>query len=537
MGNASTIETPRTIYLDINGKLEKIVFSRHACSRDLQEHISLVANVSKASQITLRDADGAHVHLSPVMPGNTQDTPFKVNIKEPPKPQTEDEICTQVLSQMAEQFTRVFKVEEVKANITQRITVLERQMETEGLKVVEIEKCKRDISDIKDQIWNAQKKFVDFNRMSSLSDEKKISLKRDVPNYPKYTLSDETIDYLKQPTFDIWHWEPNEMLSLLEHMYHELGLVQEFNINPITLKRWLLCVQENYRNNPFHNFRHCFCVTQMMYGMIHLCTLWEKMSREDLGILMTSAVCHDLDHPGYNNTYQINARTELAIRYNDISPLENHHCAVAFKILSNPECNIFGNVDKDTFKRLRAGITSLILATDMAKHGDIMSNFKAKIEQGFDYNNSEHIDTLKMLLIKCCDISNEVRPMEVSEPWVDCLLEEYFNQSDREKSEGLPVAPFMDREKVTKPSAQIGFIKFVLIPMFETVSQLCTELNEVMVIPLRQAKDRYEQMRLSDEKDKSELYSQIDKCMCESLRQSRDRYQDLSEQKTEKSQL
>lgn len=33
-----------------------------------------------------------------------------------------------------------------------------------------------------------------------------------------------------------------------------------------------------------------------------------------------------------------------------------------------------------------------------------------------------------MVLIKCCDISNEVRPMEVSEPWVDCLLEEYFNQ-------------------------------------------------------------------------------------------------------------
>ena len=48
-----------------------------------------------------------------------------------------------------------------------------------------------------------------------------------------------------------------------------------------------------------------------------------------------------------------------------------------------------------------------------------------------------------MILIKCCDISNEVRPMDVSEPWLDCLLEEYFNQSDREKAEGLPVAPFM----------------------------------------------------------------------------------------------
>lgn len=33
-----------------------------------------------------------------------------------------------------------------------------------------------------------------------------------------------------------------------------------------------------------------------------------------------------------------------------------------------------------------------------------------------------------MILIKCCDISNEVRPTEVAEPWVDCLLEEYFMQ-------------------------------------------------------------------------------------------------------------
>jgi high affinity cGMP-specific 3',5'-cyclic phosphodiesterase 9 len=126
---------------------------------------------------------------------------------------------------------------------------------------------------------------------------------------------------------------PFQMLSLLEHMFHELGLVAEFNINPITLKRFFvsiikvlvhnhvqnmniltahhfnisflqLCVQENYRNNPFHNFRHCFCVTQMMYGMIHLCHLWEVMTREDLGILMTACVCHDLDHPGYNNTYE-----------------------------------------------------------------------------------------------------------------------------------------------------------------------------------------------------------------------------------------
>ena len=55
----------------------------------------------------------------------------------------------------------------------------------------------------------------------------------------------------------------------------------------------------------------------------------------------------------FHARYQINARTELAVRYNDISPLENHHCAVAFQILAQPECNIFANVQPDGFKQIR----------------------------------------------------------------------------------------------------------------------------------------------------------------------------------------
>lgn len=31
-----------------------------------------------------------------------------------------------------------------------------------------------------------------------------------------------------------------QMLSCLEHMYHDLGLVRDYNINPITLRRWLV---------------------------------------------------------------------------------------------------------------------------------------------------------------------------------------------------------------------------------------------------------------------------------------------------------
>ena len=33
-----------------------------------------------------------------------------------------------------------------------------------------------------------------------------------------------------------------------------------------------------------------------------------------------------------------------------------------------------------------------------------------------------------MILLKVADISNEVRPLEVAEPWIELLLEEFFQQ-------------------------------------------------------------------------------------------------------------
>ncbi|PWA20391.1 hypothetical protein CCH79_00003811 [Gambusia affinis] len=467
MGSSSSSFPPRNIYLDVEGKVQKVVFSQHCSPCDIKELLCSSSNLPRNSAIKVVNPEGAMVSIDATMPTNSPNFLYKVVPLSSDQPGDREDMFQSVLSQVAEQFTRAFRISELKAEVTNRLAALEKRVEMEGLKVVEIEKCKNDLKKLRDEMTSRGGSRVSCSCKFNFSEEgKKVTPRRDVPTYPKYTLSQETIEALKKPTFDVWHWEHNEMLSCLEFMYHDLGLVKEFNMNPIILKRWLLAIQENYRNNPFHNFRHCFCVSQMMYGMIHLCNLQGKLTLTDLGILMTTAVCHDLDHPGYNNTYQINARTELAVRYNDISPLENHHCAVAFQILSLPECNIFANVDPEAFKKIRQAIITLILATDMARHGEILEGFRQKLDN-FDFSNEDH-----KVLIKCCDISNEVRPTEVAEPWVDCLLEEYFMQSDREKSEGLPVAPFMDRDKVTKPTAQIGFIKFVLIPMFETVMKV-----------------------------------------------------------------
>ncbi|XP_072825810.1 high affinity cGMP-specific 3',5'-cyclic phosphodiesterase 9A isoform X2 [Vicugna pacos] len=527
MGTGSSSYRPKAIYLDIDGRIQKVVFSKYCNSSDIMDLFCIATGLPRNTTISLLTTDDAMVSIDPTMPANSERTPYKVRpvaIKQlsagGPQPRPlcraaaqerkhvcrwqetagpeKEELIQSVLTQVAEQFSRAFKINELKAEVANHLAVLEKRVELEGLKVVEIEKCKSDIKKMREELAARSNRTSCPCKYSFLDNTKKLTPRRDVPAYPKYLLSPETIEALRKPTFDVWLWEPNEMLSCLEHMYHDLGLVRDFSINPVTLKRWLLCVHDNYRNNPFHNFRHCFCVAQMMYSMVWLCGLQEKFSQMDILILMTAAVCHDLDHPGYNNTYQINARTELAVRYNDISPLENHHCAVAFQILTQPECNIFSNVQPDSFRQIRQGMITLILATDMARHAEIMDSFKEKMEN-FDYGNEEHVTLLKMVLIKCCDISNEVRPAEVAEPWVDCLLEEYFMQSDREKSEGLPVAPFMDRDKVTKATAQIGFIKFVLIPMFETVTKLFPAVEELMLQPLWESRDRYEELKQIDD--------------------------------------
>lgn len=128
-----------------------------------------------------------------------------------------------------------------------------------------------------------------------------------------------------------------------------------------------------------------------MYAIAWAVDLPSKIGDLEVLILIVSCICHDLDHPGYNNIYQINARTELALRYNDISPLENHHCSVAFRVLEAPECNILASLDNPTYRIVREGIIRCILATDMARHNEILGQF-ISITPKFDYTSKAHIN-------------------------------------------------------------------------------------------------------------------------------------------------
>ncbi|KAM3607943.1 uncharacterized protein V6R79_016685 [Siganus canaliculatus] len=488
----------KIIFFTVNGRPEQAEFPVDCPAQDVKDLFRSAAEAGPHDILKLYNPKGSIINISPRLEPNSPKSCYKLEVVAAD--------CNSVELAGALGFDL--------SSMEKRLQGLEKKI------LLEAGDTPAAVYEMKKQVDSFREKLESVEHLSWLGLFKDLSegTHKPSPFYHKRSLhktrkecehvrenslevTDEVRQYLKTPTFDNWQWEDAEIMVLLQVMYTDLDFIATFNIEPEVLQQFLFEVYRRYNNIPFHNFKHCFCVTQMMYGLIWLTNLRSKMDSVDLLIMLTSAVCHDLDHTGYNNAYQINARTELALRYNDISPLENHHCAVAFEIMEKTESNIFRNLSTDQYKRIREGIIKCILATDMTRHNEILNKFKS-ILPTFDFSNKDHRDVLMMILIKVSDISNEARPMEVAEPWLDCLLQEFFNQSDMEKLEGLPVTPFMDRDKVNKPSSQTGFIRFVLLPLFIELANLFPCLEQHIIDPVRKALDYYTEMEKALEREK-----------------------------------
>lgn len=96
-----------------------------------------------------------------------------------------------------------------------------------------------------------------------------------------------------------------------------------------------------------------------------------KLSPLEMMCTLISGAAHDMDHPGTNNLFEIKTKSKLAILYNDVSVLENHHSASFFFMIENEkhDCNIFRNLPPAEVAECRKMILENILCTDMSKHG------------------------------------------------------------------------------------------------------------------------------------------------------------------------
>ena len=66
--------------------------------------------------------------------------------------------------------------------------------------------------------------------------------------------------------------------------------------------------------------------------------------------------------------------------YNDESVLENHHLAVAFKLLQIPECDILATLSQKQRMSVRKMMIDMVLATDMSKHMSLLADLKTMVE-------------------------------------------------------------------------------------------------------------------------------------------------------------
>lgn len=251
-------------------------------------------------------------------------------------------------------------------------------------------------------------------------------------------------------------------------------------IDEIALTKFIGLVCENYNKNHFHNFQHAVNVLQMTYMLLKQSEICQKIRPNILFATLIAALCHDIDHPGNTNSYEINSLSKLATCYNDISVLENYHCALTFELLEY--AGLLKHFKGGDFKEFRKTIITCILGTDMSKHDEFIIkfekfNFQQETLSWKNFTIDEQIFIMNSLL-HCADLSNSIKDFEISFEWSKRISREFYEQTLKEELEGLPSVPFMKvNDNLTMCLNEITFITNISIPLWELVSKKIPSLE------------------------------------------------------------
>uniref|UniRef100_A0A665VSG5 Phosphodiesterase n=1 Tax=Echeneis naucrates TaxID=173247 RepID=A0A665VSG5_ECHNA len=275
--------------------------------------------------------------------------------------------------------------------------------------------------------------------------------------------------------FDIFNLEAATMKQPLTYLglkiFSRFGVCEFLNCPEATLRSWLQVIEANYHSsNSYHNSSHAADVLHATAYFLCKERVKQSLDPIDEVAALIAATVHDVDHPGRTNSFLCNAGSELAILYNDTAVLESHHAALAFQITTRDDkCNIFKNIERNEYRTLRQAIIDMVLATEMTKHFEHVNKFVNSINKplaALEENGNRIL--VKRMLIKCADISNPCRALELCIEWAGRISEEYFAQTDEEKRQGLPVVmPVFDRKTCSIPKSQISFIDYFITDMFD----------------------------------------------------------------------
>jgi len=264
----------------------------------------------------------------------------------------------------------------------------------------------------------------------------------------------------------------------------------EVQLPPEAALRFLQALAQHYLpENAYHNWLHAVDVLHTLWLMLLTSEAHAFLTGLDQFALLVSAISHDVGHPGVSNQFLVETGHELAVRYNDRSPLENMHCAKTFSIASGtPGANPFETLSRPDFFEVRRICIETILHTDMVHHFEMIKETQVLYQMNSDVLEKDPAELFQQkdtkqkvmnLFLHAADVSNPCKPWEICREWAMCVLEEFFSQGDKEKQLGLPVQMLNDRTKVNKPFSQIGFIEFMLVPLEAAKVKLFPSLSEL----------------------------------------------------------
>ncbi|XP_022917604.2 3',5'-cyclic-AMP phosphodiesterase isoform X6 [Onthophagus taurus] len=279
-------------------------------------------------------------------------------------------------------------------------------------------------------------------------------------------------------------------------------LLKQLMIPPKTFVTFMMTLEDHYvKDNPFHNSMHAADVTQSTHVLLNTPALESVFTPLEIMAALFAACIHDVDHPGLTNQFLINSSSELALMYNDESVLENHHLAVAFKLLQNDGCDIFCNMAKKQRQTVRKMVIDMVLSTDMSKHMSLLADLKTMVETKKVAGSGvllldNYTDRIQVLenLVHCADLSNPTKPLALYRRWVDLLMEEFFRQGDREREAHMDISPMCDRHSATIEKTQVGFIDYIVHPLWETWADLVHPDAQDILDTLEENRDWYQSM-------------------------------------------
>ncbi|XP_005432462.1 cone cGMP-specific 3',5'-cyclic phosphodiesterase subunit alpha' isoform X1 [Falco biarmicus] len=306
-------------------------------------------------------------------------------------------------------------------------------------------------------------------------------------------------------------------------LFFEINVVEKFKVPAEVLTRWMYTVRKGYRDITYHNWRHGFNVGQTMFTLLMTGKIKKYYTDLEAFAMVAAAFCHDIDHRGTNNLYQMKSAAPLA-KLHGSSILERHHLEYSKTLLQDESLNIFQNLNKRQFETVLHLFEVAIIATDLALYFKKRTMFQ-KIVDAIEKMETEEeaikyisIDPTKKEVIMAmmmtgCDLSAITKPWEVQSKVALMVANEFWEQGDLERTvlQQQPI-PMMDRNKGDElPKLQVGFIDFVCTFVYKEFSRFHKEITPMFDglqnnrVEWKTRADEYEEkMKIIEEQKKKE---------------------------------